>query len=208
MKRFIVVAAVFCLLAVSAFAQKATDFSGEWTLNKDKSTLSDRMKTIESMTLTVAQTEKDIKVTSSVKRGAPPAGGPGGGIGAGGGAPGAGGPPPGGGGGGGMGGGRGMGGGMGMGDQSLSYTLDGKETSSDAAGPGGGNSTLKTSAKWDGAKLGLTNTRSFTTPDGERKSTTTEIWELQADGSLKVKRTSETQRGTDSNELVFTKKGK
>jgi hypothetical protein len=199
MKRFIVVAAVFCLLAVSAFAQKATDFSGEWTLNKDKSTLSDRMKTIESMTLTVAQTDKDIKVTSSVKRGAPPAGGPGGGIGAGG-------PPPGGGMGGG--GGRGMGGGMGMGDQSLTYTLDGKETSSDAAGPGGGNSTLKTSAKWDGAKLGLTNIRSFTTPDGERKSTTTEVWELQADGSLKVKRTSETQRGTDSNELVFTKKGK
>src|ERR1044072_2141098 len=99
MKRLVFLLAVFCLLSIGVFAQKTADFSGEWSLDKGKSTLSERMKNVESMTLTVAQTDKDLKVTTSVKIGAPPRGPP------------AGGPPPGG------GGGRGMnGGGMGMGD--------------------------------------------------------------------------------------------
>jgi hypothetical protein len=195
MKRLLVLTAAFCLLSISAFAQKATDFSGEWTLNKDKSTMSDRMKnSVESMTMTVTQTDKDVKVATSTKRMAPPAG-----------APGAGGPP--GGGGGGMGGGRGMGGGMG-GDQTSTYTLDGKETSADVTGPNGNTSKMTTSGKWDGAKLSLNSSRSFSTPNGDFKSTTSETWEIQSDGSLKVKRTTESQRGTDSSELVFTKKGK
>ena len=185
MKRLVVLTAVFCLLSIAALAQKAPDFSGEWTLDKAKSTLSERMQSIESMTMSVAQTDKDLKVTSSVKRGAPPAGAPAGGGG---------------------GGGRGMGGGMG--DQTLTYTLDGKEGSADVPGPGGSTSVVKTTAKLDGVKLSLTNARTFNTPNGEFKSTTTETWELQADGSLKVKRNAESPRGAESNDLVFTKKTK
>jgi hypothetical protein len=198
MKKLILFSALLCLLSLSAFAQgKTTDFSGEWTLDKAKSTLPDRMKNIESMTLTVTQTDKEIKVASATKRGAPMGG------------PGAGGPPPQGGGGGGdrpMGGGGrgGMGGGMG-GDQTLTYALDGKETSSEAAGPGGNPSTVKLIAKADGAKLNLTNSRAFTTQMGEMKITTKETWELQADGSLKVKRDTESMQGTQTAELVFTK---
>jgi hypothetical protein len=188
MKKLVFLLAVFCLLSIGAYAQaKATDFSGEWSLDKSKSTLSDRMKNVESMTMTVSQTDKDLKVTSSVKRGAPPAGGPG-----------AGGPPPGGGGPGG--GGRGMGGG----DQTISYTLDGKETSTEVPGFGGGTSTVKSTAKIDGGKLNLSTSRS--TQMGDIKST--ETWEIQADGSLKVKRSTESPRGSESNDLVFTKKTK
>lgn len=197
MKRFVVLSAVFCLLSIAAFGQaKTADYSGEWSLDKAKSTLPDRMKNIESMTLTVAQTDKDIKVTTSSKRGAPPqgAGGP-----PAGGAPPAGGP--------GGGGGRGMGGGGGMGDQTLTYTLDGKETLTEMAG-GMGNSTVKTSAKIDGGKLNLTNSRTFNSQMGEMKVTTKETWELQSDGSLKVKRDTETPQGTQSAEMVFTKKTK
>ncbi len=186
MKRLVFLLAVFCLAGVAIFAQKTTDFSGEWSLDKGKSTLSERMKTVESMDMTVAQTDKELKVTTSVKRGAPPAGGP----------------PPGGGGGGG--GGRGMGGGMGMGDQTLTYALDGKETSTEVPGPGGGTATLKSTAKIDGGKLNLSTSRS--TQMGDIKST--ETWELQADGSLKVKRSTESPRGSESNELIFTKKTK
>jgi hypothetical protein len=193
MKKLVFLLAAFCLLSLSAYAQKATDFSGEWSLDKSKSTLSDRMKNLESMTMTVAQTDKELKVTSSAKRGAPPAGAPAG-------------PPPGSGGGGGRG--MGAGGGMMGGDQTMTYSLDGKETSAEVPGPGGSTSTAKLSAKTDGAKLHLTSTRTFNTQMGEVTSTTKEIWEMQADGSLKVKRDTESPRGTDSNEMVFTKKTK
>jgi hypothetical protein len=199
MKRLVVLSAVFCLLSIAAFGQaKPADYSGEWSLDKAKSTLSDRMKTIESMTMTVTQTDKDLKVATATKRGAPPAGAGGPGGGTGGGAPGAGGPPP---GGGGPGGGGGRGGG-GMGDQTLTYTLDGKETSTEVPGFGGGTSTLKSTAKIDGGKLNLTTARS--TQMGDIK--TSETWEIQSDGMLKIKRTTESPRGSETNDLVFTKK--
>ena len=195
MKKLVFLLAVFCLASIGAFAQaKAPDYSGEWSLDKSKSTLSGRMQSIESMTMTVAQTDKELKVTTSAKRGAPPAGGP----------PPAGGAPAGGAPAGGQGGGRGMGGGMGMGDQTLTYNLDGKETSTEVPGFGGGTATLKSTAKIDGGKLSLSTSRS--TQMGDIKST--ETWELQADGSLKVKRSTESPRGTESNEMVFTKKTK
>ena len=206
MKKLVFLLAVFCLLSIGAFAQaKTTDYSGEWSLDKGKSTLSRRMQNVESMTMTVTQTEKELKVATAAKRGAPPQGtqGPGGGPPPQGGAPGAGGPPPGGGGpGGGMGGGRGMGGGMG--DQTLLYNLEGKETSIEVPGFNGGTATLRTTAKWDGGKLSLATSR--VTEMGDIK--TTETWELQADGSLKIKRSTDSPRGTDLNDLVFTKKTK
>jgi hypothetical protein len=198
MKKLVFLLAAFCLLSMGAFAQtKMPDYSGEWSLDKSKSALSDRMKNIESMTMTVTQTDKELKVATSAKRGAPPQGAP-----PSGGAPPAGGPPP---AGGGMGGGRGMGGGMG--DQTLTYSLDGKETSAEVQG-GMGTSTVKLTAKMDGGKLNLTNSRTINSQMGEAKITTKENWELQADGSLKVKRDTESPRGSESNELVFVKKTK
>lgn len=223
MKKLAVLIAVFSLLSIGAMAQaKIADYSGEWSMDKSKSTLPDRMRNVEGMTMSVTQTEKDLKVVTSVKRGAPPQGGPGSG---GPGGPPAGGPPngapppsgdrppgppPGGGPGGpgGLGGGgRGMGGGILGSDQSLSYTLDGKETTSEYQG-GVGPATLKNLAKTDGGNLNLTSVRIINTQMGEMKVTTKEVWELQADGSLKVKRDTETQQGTMSAEFVFTKKTK
>src|SRR5215204_7573455 len=105
MKKVLFFTAFVCLLAISAFAQdtkKAADFSGSWTLDVSKSKLDERAR-IESMTLTVAQTAKDIKVDSKTTRTPRPDGAAGGS---------------------GMGGGRG---GFG-GDSSMTYTLDGKAT--------------------------------------------------------------------------------
>lgn len=105
MKRNILFAAILSLflMAISVSAQKATNFSGTWILDVSKSKLGERV-TIESQTLTVTQTDKDIKVATVTKRAAPPAGAPAGG-----------------------GGGRPGGGGMGGGDNTVSYNLDGKE---------------------------------------------------------------------------------
>src|SRR5215213_3403579 len=107
----ILFAAVFCAaFAIAGFAQaKPTDYSGTWTLDIPQSKLDVRTR-IESMTMTVAQTDKELKVTSETKRQAPPAdaaaaapaGAPGGG--------------------------RGAGRGMGGGDGTVVYSLDGKET--------------------------------------------------------------------------------
>ena len=89
MKKNLILAAVFTLFAavISVSAQdkpaeapKPTDFSGKWVLDISKSKLEERMR-IESMTLTVSQTAKDIKTESLTKRTPPrdnmtPGGGP------------------------------------------------------------------------------------------------------------------------------------
>lgn len=189
-KNFVLIAAVVMLaMAFTASAQKApADFSGTWSLDLAKSKLSDREKaTIESQTWTVTQGASDIKIEPSTKRMAPPAGGP----------P-AGGPPPGGGGGG-----RGGFGGGG-GDVPMTFAL-GKKTTVDQQF-GQNTIPVEMGAKWDGAKLVLTTSRTFSGPQGEITSTTKETWELGADGkSLTVKRESNTPRGSESSTKVFTK---
>lgn len=188
-KNFMFAAALMLFaMAISASAQKATDFSGMWNLDLTKSKLSDREKaSIESQSMTVTQTATDIKVETTTKRNAPPAGAP------------AGGPPPGGGGGGRMGG--GMGGG---GDAPTTYSL-GKETKTEISGPQGAI-PVTLNAKFDGAKLNLSRSSTFTTPMGEITSTTKETWELGADGkSLTINRESSSPRGTDTSTRVFTK---
>jgi hypothetical protein len=80
MKRNLLLTAVFALfaLAVSASAQKTTDFSGNWTLDVAKSSPAETM--IESQTLKVTQSATDIKVENNTKMKAmPDAGAPGGG---------------------------------------------------------------------------------------------------------------------------------
>ena len=81
MKRNLVLTAVFVLFvfALSASAQKTTDFSGTWTLDVAKSNPAETM--IESQTIKVTQTATDIKVetTNKMKDNANMGGGAGGG---------------------------------------------------------------------------------------------------------------------------------
>jgi hypothetical protein len=186
MKRNILFAAVFTLfvMAVSASAQKAATFSGTWTLDVSKSKLGER-NMIESQTLTVTQTDKDIKIATATKRAAPPEGAPGGG--------GAGGR---------------LAGGMGMGpaENTISYNLDGKEVAIEQETPRGKVPT-KMTGKVDGGKLSLTTSRTFQTPNGEMTQTTKETWSLSADGNtLTIDREQSSQRGSASTTSVYTRK--
>src|SRR5690349_25127476 len=81
MKRNLLLTAAFALFvfALSASAQKTTDFSGNWTLDVSKSSPAETM--IESQTLKVTQTATDITVetTNKMKDNANMGGGAGGG---------------------------------------------------------------------------------------------------------------------------------
>lgn len=183
MKKHLILAAVAVFaFALAANAQDA-NFSGTWNLDVSKSKLSG--PPIESQTMVVTQSGTELKVETTTKRGAPPAGAPQG-------------PPP----GGGMGGGGGRGGMMGGGDGTMTYTLDGKGKASTMSTQMG-DLQIMTTAKQDGSKIEIT--RSVETPMGARS--TTEKWTLGADGTLTI----ESQRpnrdgGTDTTTRVFTKK--
>jgi hypothetical protein len=194
MKKNFILIAVFSLFAAvmsvsaqdkPAEAPKPTDFSGKWVLDLSKSKLDERMR-IESMTLTVSQTAKDLKTEAAVKR-TPPKDNmtPGGNRG-------------------------GMGGGpAGGGPDIHTYTLDGKETTEDAsaANPGMGmpGAKLKAELQKDGT-LNLSMVRKFNTPMGEAEAATKEKWALSADGkTLTIDRDQTTPRGSFSNKMVFSK---
>lgn len=187
MKKTIFLTAFICLLAISAFAQdKKTDFSGTWQLDVSKSKLDERMR-VEEMTMTVAQTEKELSVDTKIKRaprpeGASPMGER-------------------------RGGGMGRGGFGGGGDLSVTYSLDGKETTSPApGGQFGGVMTHKAEFEKSG-NLKLVTNRSFESPMGSVTIKTEEIWSLSSDGkTLTVKREQSTPRGSASSEMVFNKK--
>lgn len=73
MKKVITITALCCLLSVAAAAQSAkSNFSGTWTLDAAKSHLGERSR-VETMTLTVVQGDKDIKVDTVTTRQLPPA---------------------------------------------------------------------------------------------------------------------------------------
>lgn len=179
MKKLFFATAVLCLFAMAALAQTTPNFSGTWTLDVKNSKLGDR-NNIESQTLTVTQTDKDIKIETATKRTPPPAGGGGGGFG---------------------------GGRMGGGDQPATYTLDGKDVKSEITmGPNTVPVTLN--GKWDGSKLVLTRTTSFTNPQsGEAMtSVTKQTLELSADGkTLTITTDSTSPRGNNTTTRVFTK---
>jgi TonB family protein len=67
MKKILFLTLMFSLLAISAFAQNKTDFSGDWELDTVKSKMDERMR-VESMTMKVQQTEKDVTVGTFTKR--------------------------------------------------------------------------------------------------------------------------------------------
>ena len=181
MRKIFFSAAILCVTAVAGYSQaKPTDFSGTWVLDVSKSQLGERAR-IEAMTVTVAQTDKELKVTTETKRPAPPAdassGGPGG---------------------------RGMG--RGFGDGTVSYSLDGKETIVEIEGPNG-KMPVKYKGTIEGGKANLSSTRTFTGPMGEVTSMTKDSWSLSADGkTLTVAREQTSPRGTNSSTLVFAKK--
>ena len=178
MKKFVFAAAVVMLaMAFTVSAQKApADYSGTWNLDVAKSSLGQQAAMIKSQTVTITQAGTSFKVSTQTERNAPPegaAGAPGGG-----------------------GGGRGPGGG-GMGGGEQSYTLDGKEVSTERQTQNGAITT-KTKAEQNGNKVVITSV--FPTPNGDMKSTTT--YDLSADGkTLTV--TRESTRGTSKS--VYTK---
>ena len=179
--------ALIFTLAVNAAAP--ANFAGTWTLDKSKSQgLNPRMQGADSVTWTIAQTDKTITVEEKVTGGQ--MGGPGGG--APGGAP-AGGAPQG-------GGGRG---GMGMGGP-RTFNLDGSETTAE-----GGRGKVARKATWsgDGKTLELVSKTTFQGQDGnEITSTTNEKLSLSGDGKvLTVTRHSEGPRGPQDSTYVFAK---
>ncbi|MCA1625799.1 MAG: energy transducer TonB [Acidobacteria bacterium] len=186
MKKASVLSAIFCLLfAATVFAQEKTaNFAGNWELDVSKSKLDERMR-VKSMTMKVAQTDKELKIENTLMRLAPPAGEtPNGADGM-----------------------RRGGRMMGDGAQGATYNLEGKETTAEIGdGRMGGTTTFKTSIE-NGGKLKLTSVRKINAPTGDFTFTTTETWELQDEGkTLKIVREAETRRGTQTSEMYFTKK--
>jgi len=171
MKKIFFAMAVVCLFAFAAFAQKSADFSGKWNLDLSKSELGPQAAMIKSQTVTITQSGASFKVSTATERNTPPADANAGG------------------------GGGGRGGFGGGGDQS--YTLDGKEVSTEMQGQNG-SVTVKTTAQQTGNKVVITTVRPG--PNGDFKSTAT--YELSGDGkSLTV--TRESTRGTSKS--VYSK---
>ena len=177
---------MFAAFSIAGYAQaKPTDFSGTWMLDIPKSQLDVRMR-VEALTMTVAQTDKELKVTTETKRPAPPADAA---------QPGPNGP----------GSGRGMRG-FGGGDGTVSYSLDGKETVVEVDGPNG-KMPIKYRGSIEAGKANLSTSRSFSGPMGDVTATTKDTWTLSADGkTLTVLREQATPRGTSSSTLVFARK--
>jgi hypothetical protein len=168
MKKLFFAMAVVCLFAFAAFAQKSADFSGKWNLDLTKSDLGQQAAMIKSQTVTITQSGTSFKVSTATERNTPPDS---------------------------AGGGGGRGGFGGGGDQS--YTLDGKEVSTERQTQNG-TMTIKTTASQTGNKVVVTSV--FPGPNGDIKSTTT--YDLSGDGkTLTV--TRESTRGTSKS--VYTK---
>jgi hypothetical protein len=168
MKKLFFAMAVVCLFAFAAFAQKSADFSGKWNLDLTKSDLGQQAAMIKSQTVTITQSGTSFKVSTATERNTPPDS---------------------------AGGGGGRGGFGGGGDQS--YTLDGKEVSTERQTQNG-TMTIKTTASQTGNKVVVTSV--FPGPNGDIKSTTT--YDLSSDGkTLTVSR--ESTRGTSKS--VYTK---
>lgn len=186
MRKLLFLTAAVFLLSLPAFAQdNKASFSGTWKLEASKSKLDERAR-IESMTMTVTQTDKELKVETATKRLPPPADAPQGGPG-------------------GRGGGMGRGG-FGGGDGTSVYSLDGKETTVQQESPMGSIPVkLKASKESDGS-LKLSSSRTISGQMGEMTITTKEKWSLSSDGkTLTVERDQSTPRGTNSSTMVFVK---
>ena len=193
MKKVLFLAFAFSVLAVGAMAQGKASYVGTWNLDAAKSK-SDGPMRVESITLTVTQTAKDITVATATKRPMAPAETPAG-------------PPPGGGMPGGIGD-RGMGRGLGMGgDGSVTYSLEGKDTVVEMDGPMGKMPVTYKGAKEADGSLKLSSSQVFRGPNGNDINVTRkETWKLSADGTtLTVNREQSSPGGPRISTLVFVK---
>jgi hypothetical protein len=87
------------------------------------------------------------------------------------------------------------------GEQTLTYKLDGSESSNEVTGRGG-TSTVRSKAKFDGAKLVIESTREIQ----GFSLTTKEERTLSADGKeMTIQTTASTPQGEVNNKQVFTK---
>lgn len=170
-----ILAAMTFALAVSAAAP--TSFAGTWTLDKAKSTgLDGRMQNADSVQWVITQDDKQISIETKVTGGQQMGGGPGGG------------------------GGGGRGGGMGG---PRSYTLDGKEVTTEG---NGGSSTTKATWSGDGKTLELSSVRTGNRDGNEFKFSTVDKMTLSSDGKvLTVKRNGDSPRGPIDATMVFNK---
>ncbi|MEP6848951.1 MAG: hypothetical protein ABI999_08840 [Acidobacteriota bacterium] len=184
--KFVFVAAACLMLVAAAFAQdKAPNFSGHWELDATKSKLDERAR-VQTMSLDVTQTAADVKVATKTTRMPRPEGSAPGGQGGGGG--------------------MGRGGGFGGLDTTMTYTLDGKETSIQQDGPNG-PTPVKLKGKIDAGKLQISSSRTFTTPNGDITTSKKETWSLSSDGTtLTIEQEQTNPRGTNTSTLVFVKK--
>ena len=181
MRRAFLITGLMTAFAVAVLAAGAAgaNFGGTWVLDKTKSQgLDPRMQNAD-VTWVITQDDKQISIETKVAGGQPPAGGPGGG--------------------GGMGGGRGIGG-------PRTYSLDGKEVTSEAGGQMGGSNTTKANWSSDGKTLELSSVRTGNRDGQDFKFTTTDKLSLSTDGKvLTAIRHSEGPRGTTDSTLVFNK---
>jgi hypothetical protein len=197
MKKVLFMAFALSVLSVGAMAQAKTPYAGTWNLDATKSKFDGPMR-VDTSTLTVTQTAKDITVKTETKRPAPPADAPAG-------------PPP------GLAGAPGgsmPGGGMGrggrfssFGDGTATYTLDGKETKVEVdGGPMGKVPVTYKGAKEADGSLNLSAAQTMMGPNGEMTISRKETWSLSADGTmLTVSREQTSPRGTNTSTLVFVK---
>lgn len=85
------------------------------------------------------------------------------------------------------------------------YNLDGSETTTEITGQMSGKSTFK--ATWAGSGLELSRKSTFTTPDGERTSASTQKLSLSGDGKVltAVVHSEGGRGGPQDSTLVFNK---
>ena len=181
MKRAFLIAGLMAAFVVAVLAASAAgaNFAGTWALDKTKSQgLDPRMQNAD-VTWVITQDDNQISIESKVTGGQPPAGGPGSG--------------------GGGGGGRGMGG-------PRTYSLDGKEVTSEAGGQMGGSNTTRATWSSGSTTLELSSVRTGSRDGQDFKFTTTDKLSLSSDGKvLTAIRHSENPRGTTDSTLVFNK---
>jgi hypothetical protein len=178
MKRAFLIAGLMAVFAVAVLAAStaAANFAGTWALDKTKSQGLDP-RMQNAESVTWTITQDDKTISIESKSAAGQ-------------------PPSGGPGGGGC---RGPSG-------PRSYTLDGKEVTTDAGGQMGGSNTMKATWSSDGNTLELSSIRTGNRDGQEFKFTTTDKMSLSGDGKvLTVVRHSEGPRGPMDTTLVFNK---
>ena len=182
MKRVMFGCALAGVLALAGCATKTApaNFAGTWALNMSGGSLPRQLENVKSYTMMVSQSANELTVENKIERNET-ADNPDANANAN----------------------NAQGGGRrgGFGAPKATYSLDGKETSTESQ-----RGSAKFKAVWQGSALELTTVRNFNAQGNETTNTTVERWQL-ADGgkALQVHRKVDGQRGTQEYDLTFTK---